>query len=183
MKPDHSKDHEMLASWLAAERAGDDAVAEERLGQIFQGLPLTVPSEAFAARVLAGAGVARRGAARAADLGRQLRPAVAFGLLSAGLASAFLLPLVARLLAEVDPGSTLAAFAGLFAWLTRGSVVVIEVGAALAGYVRMLWLVLTAPPILSTLLVTAAVSTLLIRWLLELLSFHRSASDDRIFYI
>ena len=156
---------ESLHRWLAAERRGREAEAEEILFEVFRALPLTSPAAAFADRVLVGAGVV---------WSLQARAATAACLLLAGLAAALLVPVAVGALALVPPGDVLAApFLGL-AGAANALDEILSVGRLAARLQEALWLVVTAPPVALTLLAMTALAAFAGHWLAGQLSPYRS---------
>jgi hypothetical protein len=158
-------DEQTLHRWLAAESRGRDEDAEQLLFGIFRALPATEPAAGFTDRVLVAAGMVSSW---------RMRVAVTGGLLAAGLAAAFLLPLVIALAAQITPGAVLGLAASAVTALAAVLDELVLIWHFLARLRETLWLVVATPPVALTLLAMAAVSTLAGRWLVELLSLHRS---------
>ncbi len=156
---------ELLYHWLAAERQGREAEAEEVLFEVFRAFPLTLPSSGFAGRVLVGAGVVWSWQARAA---------VAAGVLLSGLAAAFLVPAAITLRHLVTPGDVMVAVAQGLAAAAGTLDEILSLWRFVAGLQEALWLVVATPPVTLTLLAMIAVATLAYRWLVELLALQRS---------
>lgn len=174
-------DHQ-LRRFLAAEAAptvkttaepSAEVMAEQALGAIFALLPAPEPRPDFAARVMARIEAlpwqARRLSAPPADLAPSYRWPLAAALVLAGLATFFFLPAALLLLSRLGPGSLLEGTAG--AW-TFG----IEVFARLAWVMQLarqlvaaLVEVAASPPILLVALGSAALASVLSRWLWFLL--------------
>jgi hypothetical protein len=158
-------DERHLYRWLAAESRGRDEDAEQLLFGLFRGLPEAAPADGFADRVLIAAGVVSSW---------RLRVAATGGLLAAGLAAAFLLPLAFALLGRIDPGAVTAALAAGVTGAAAALDDLVFVWQFLAHLRQTLWMVVSAPPVALTLLATAAVCALSGRWLAGLLSLDRS---------
>lgn len=172
-----------LRRFLAAEVAEDDAAAERALGGLFAALPGSEPRADFAARVMARIEAsplrALPGALpRAArDLPPALRLPLAAALALAGVAAFYVVPALYLLFARLEPGSLLAAGAGLgsafetrlaeWSWLPQLASQLFDA----------LFDVLASPPVLLVLFLSAALATLLSRWLLILLGPARRSSD------
>lgn len=158
-------DEQTLHRWLAAESRGRDEDAEQLLFGLFRALPEAEPAAGFSHRVLVTAGVVSSW---------RMRAAVAGGLLAAGLAAAFLLPLAIGMVAEITPGAVLGLAASAVTALAAALDELVFVWHFLARLRETLWLVVATPPVALTLLAMAAVATLAGRWLVELLSLDRS---------
>lgn len=158
-------DLQTLHRWLEAEERGRDEQAERLLAGIFAGLPQAQPAADFADRVLAAAGVA---------VSWRLRVAVSGGLLAAGLAAAFLLPLAVALVSQIAPADVVEAAASGIAGIANALDELVFIWHFLAHLRETAWLVVSAPPVALTLLTMAAICTLAARWLVDLLSLDRS---------
>ena len=156
--------------WLAAEQRGDDDGAELALAELFAALPLPVPAAGFADRVLRGAGLPPLSAVYP----RWSRVAISACLLVVGAALAYTLPLALGLSRLVAPAEVAGALVqGIVGLLSRVDEVV-ELGRLLAAVVRTSWLVMTAPPVVATLLALTALAALTLRGLSELVSSNRN---------
>ncbi|MEE8525426.1 MAG: hypothetical protein V3T72_15930 [Thermoanaerobaculia bacterium] len=158
-------DEQTLHRWLTAENRGRDEDAEQLLFGLFRALPEAAPVAGFADRVLIAAGVISSW---------RMRAVVTGGLLAAGLAAAFLLPLAIGLVTRIAPGDVLGLAASGVTAVAAAVDELVVVWHFLARLRETLWLVISTPPVALTLLTMAAVSTLAGRWLVELLSLHRS---------
>lgn len=168
-----------LRRFLAADAAEDDAAAERALGGLFAALEGPGPRADFAARVMARieASPLRAMPRAARDLPPALRLPLAAALLLAGVAAFYGAPALYLLLARLDPAALIATGAGLgpalearlaeWAWIA-------QVGRQLT---EALFEVLSSPPVLLFVMLSAALATLLSRWLLILLEPARRPSD------
>lgn len=168
-----------LRRFLAAEVAADDAAGERALGGLFAALPGSEPRADFAARLMARIEASPlRAVPRAArDLPPALRLPLAAALALAGVAAFYVVPALYLLFARLEPGSLLAAGAGLgsafetrlaeWSWLSQLASQLFDA----------LFDVLASPPVLLVLFLSAALATLLSRWLLILLGPARRSSD------
>ncbi len=158
-------DERTLNRWLMAESRGHDEDAEQLLFGLFRGLAPAEPAPDFADRVLLAAGV---------TVSWRLRAAVGSGLLAAGLAAAFLLPLALGLVASIAPGDVLATAAAAVTGIATALDELVFVWNFLVHLRETLWLVVSTPPVALTLLAMVAICFLSGRWLVELLSLDRS---------
>ncbi len=171
----------ILEHWLAAEKAGRDGEAERALERAFSALPAITPAAGFADRVLAATMPARLPAGalvgsvrRTANLARWGRAAVAACLLLAGLAAAYLLPLMLSLSQVIAPAEAIGG-------LVRGFVSVLgRIDELLSLWRVWAWmldtalLVATAPPVVLALLTLTVLSALTFRGLQRALVPNRS---------
>lgn len=154
-----------ISDWLAAERAGRDDLAEKVLGELLRALPEHPVPFGFAGRVLVDAGVV---------LSWRLRAAIGGSLMAAGLAAAFVLPLVLGLLGRIRFGDVLAVVTNGFATAVSALDEMVAVWRFLAQLRESLWLVISTPPVALTLTAMVLVAVLAFRGLSELLSPQRS---------
>ncbi|HXU44750.1 MAG TPA: hypothetical protein VN783_04435 [Thermoanaerobaculia bacterium] len=120
---------ELLTRWLQAEESVDDESAEALLAELASELPEWSPPPGFAARVMAR--VAREQPARGVWTFRWARASVGLGVASAGVAVAWLAPLLWLLLPRPSAAGGVRLTADLFARLGEGL-------AALAGWAESL---------------------------------------------
>lgn len=161
---------DVFSSWWAAERAGRDGDAERALARLFCALPVPAPAADFAGRVLARAGLQ----VVAASYPWWGRAAVAACLLTAGLATAFVLPLVLGLTRLVAPGEAVATLVAGFVAVASRIDEALALWQSLAAVADTVALVATAPPVVLALLTLAALSAFTFRGLSELLTARRS---------
>ncbi len=175
-----------LEIWLAAEQADRDTEAERALARAFSALPAISPSTGFADRVvsaampawtlassLSRAGVASpaspwRGAdvaSRGADITPWGRAAAAACLLLAGLAAAYLLPLVLSLARVIAPAEAIGALVQGFVSAFSRIDELLSLWHIWAWMVDTALLVLTAPPVVLALLTLIVLSALTFRGL------------------
>ncbi len=161
-----------LRRWLTAEAGGRDGDAERALARAFEALPAISPAAGFADRVLAAAMPAPLPAAvLASPWGRGL---VAACLLSAGLAAAYLLPLMLSLTQVIAPAEAIGGLVqGAVAALGRIDEL-LSVWRLWAWLIDTTLLVVTAPPVVLALLTLTVLSALTFRGLQRALVPHRS---------
>ena len=157
-----------IRRWLAAERRGRHDAAELALVRIFQALPMPAASAGFVDRVMAGAGLGRP-----AVYPWWSRAAIAASLLLPGLALAYTLPLVFSLIRLVAPAEVAAGLVQGFVGLAGRLDEVLSLWRFFAGLVEASMLIVTAPPVLATLLILTVLSAFTFRGLSELLSLAR----------
>ncbi len=161
----------ILEHWLAAEENGRDAEAERALARAFSALPTLPPSAGFADRVLAAAMPARGPFATHPGWARGSAAAC---LLSAGLAAAYLLPLMLSLAQAIAPAEAIAGLVqGLVAAFGRIDDL-LSVWRVWTWVVDTTLLVATAPPVVLALLTLTVLSALTFRGLHRALVPHRS---------
>lgn len=152
--------HTVFERWLLAEKKGRDAQAEQALGTLFSALPETSPSAGFADRILLAVAVRRPAA-----LPWWSRAAIAASLILAGLAAASGLPLAISLFQVLAPTDLIAA--GIQGFVAMASRVdeVLSLWRLWAGIADTALLVVTAPPVVLSLLTLTALSALTFRGL------------------
>jgi hypothetical protein len=164
-----------LRQFLRAEATDDVAKSEQALAGIFAALPAIEPRPDFAARVMALIEAAPRRVAR--DLRPAFRYPLAAALLLVGLAAFYLLPALLVLSSRVESGSfwraansfwvasfeRLASLAWVFQLFSQLLEAVVEV--------------VSSPPILIFAFGSAAVASVLWRWMWHLLEPSRRSSD------
>ncbi len=163
-----NRDDTIFKRWLAAERAGRDAAAEQALSALFVGLPWSSPAAGFADRVLAAA------LPRTVAMPLWGRAAVAAGLLSAGLGVALLLPLAWSLVRIVAPGDAIGALVQGFVAAASRIDELLSLWRLGAHVVESAVLVVTAPPVVLSLLTLATLSAFTFRGLKRALVPYRS---------
>ena len=171
----HPKD--ALERWWTAESGGREAEAERALFSLFRVLPEPVPSPDFADRVVA-AWTTGREELRAPGFRPtwRIRLAIALCLFLAGLAAAFLLPTVLGMSRFVTPSEVIASVAAGFSTLVQSFAGVVSLWGFLAHLRDSLLLVVTAPPVIASLLMGATLAALAFRGLIELLHPARSSA-------
>jgi len=163
----------VIGRWLIAERDGRESAAEGALGRIFEALPTASPSAGFADRVLAGVGLGRVTPV-AAVYPWWSRAAIAACLILAGLASAYTLPLVFSLTRLVAPAEVAGVLVQGFVALVGRVDEALSLWRFFAGFIETLMLIVTAPPVLLTLLTLTVLSAFTFHGLSELLSLRRN---------
>ena len=158
-----------IRRWLASERRGNEREAEHTLARVFRAMPMPAASAGFADRVLAGVGLGS-----AAVYPGWSRAAIAACLLVAGLALSYTLPLVLSLTRLVAPGEAAGLLVQGFVALVGRLDEALSIWRFFAGLVETSMLIVTAPPVLLTLLALAALSAFTLRGLSDLLSEGRS---------
>lgn len=162
------RDDIIFKRWLAAESGGRDAAAEQALNALFAGLPQAVPGVGFADRVLAAA------LRRPAAMPGWSRAAIAASLLSAGLAAALLLPLALSLVRFIAPGEAVGALVQGFIAAASRVDELLWLGRLGAQVVEAALLIVTAPPVVLSLLTLTALSAFTFRGLRRALVPYRS---------
>ncbi len=170
------RDDTIFKRWLAAERSGRDAAAEQALGALFVGLPQARPAADFADRVLAACGrpvwMSRRGAN--GPIPWWSRAAIAACLLLAGLAAALLLPLALSLVRFIAPGEAIGALVQGFVTAASRIDELLSLWRLGAQVVETALLIVTAPPVVLSLLTLTALSAFTFRGLKRVLVPYRS---------
>ncbi len=160
-----------LERWLAAEDADDTAEAEGALAVLFSAWPNPLPRTDFAERVLIGAGLRPLPAVYP----WWSRAVIAVCLLLAGLATAYVLPLVFNLVQLVAPsqlaGGVVQTFVGLLSRFDE-LLAIWRIGARM---VAPSVLIATSPQVVLMLLALTASSVFIFRGLNLLLSPPRSS--------
>ena len=162
---------QLLHKWLLSENRQRDEEAEALLFELFEHLPMPTPSQGFADRVLARAGIHD---ARPADLQGAWRYFTIAALLLTALPVAGSVPLVGGLLAGFDA-------AALIGFLTGGLTALIHLladlwslGEAIGSFGRALWLLMASPQALAVLCTMTVFILVVSRWLVALISSQRT---------
>ncbi len=158
-----------LHRWLAAEAQGHDADAERALQALFVGLFAVRPNRGFAGRVLAAAGVERP------PWSLPRRAAVALCLLAAGLAAAYLPPILLGVARGLGPGRIFDAVIQASLALYEQIAVLVTVGQVFEGLYRAFVVVAISPPVVAAWFLALAVSVFGVRALARLLALERSS--------
>ena len=160
---------EHLHRFLTAETEGRDAAAERALQALFLGLPAGRPRPGFAGRVLAAAGVARP------PWSVPRRAAVAACLLAAGLAAAYLPPILFGVARALGPGRIFDAVIRTALALYEQLALVATLGSLCETLYRAFVVVATSPPAVVAWILALAVSVAGGRALSRLLTLQRSS--------
>lgn len=158
-----------LESFLSAERAGRDRIAEAALTALFRTLPMAAPVPGLADRVLLASGIGQNRA-----WSWKARGAVAAAVVSAGLALAWMLPILAVLWPRLAPRQVVGgAIHGLVS-ATQGLADWFSFWFRIVDFVDTLLVVVTAPPVVLALILMGSLAALLTRGLMELVVADRS---------
>lgn len=160
---------EHLHRWLAAEGQGRDAEAERALQALFVGLPAARPRLGFAGRVLAAAGVERPPWSVAQ------RAAVGCCLLAAGLAAAYLPPILFGVARGLGPGRIFDAVIQAALALCEQIAVLVTLGQVCESLYQAFVVVATSPAAVAAWVLALAVSVAGVRALTRLLAWERSS--------
>lgn len=161
---------ELAASEAArSEAVSETARSEEALFALFAALPDAAPVPGFATAVLQRSGLVRR------DLGwgARLATAMAYALVLAG--AVWVVPPAAGMLAQLELSAALKALVDAFTFLAARLGDLVMLGQRLAGFGRVLWLILASPPVVLASTLCAALTLLMGRWLAALLAVPRSS--------
>lgn len=160
--------------WLAAERRGASAAAEQALAALLARLPEARPRPGFADRVLAAAGLAAAPALRPALVwpGRAL---VAACLLVTAVAVAYLPALAVLITDQVTVAGMVSFLVSTFTRAIDYLALAIAIGEILATLYEALLRVVLSPPVAFAWLGALVFSTWTLRWLVQLLSPQRKA--------
>ena len=149
--------------------AGPVGESEQALFALFANLPEVAPRPDFAAAVLRRAGIERR------DFGWQGQVATAMAYLLVLAGAVWLLPVVVGLLGQFELSAALKAMVDLFTFVVARIGDLVAFSQKLAGFGRVLWLILTSPPVVLVTTLCAALTLLMGRWLATLLAVPRSS--------
>lgn len=169
--------HDHLRRWLFADSLSTnshnpdlDPVGEEALRQLMLALPEARPRPGFADRVMMASGLERPGLERSGLERPVWDMLVGLVLLLVGSAVASLPALVVRLGELVSVADVVSATADIFTLAVGSLATVLAVGEVVGGLYDALLLVVLSPPMMLTMLASFVVSTLTLRWLIQLLS-------------
>lgn len=166
---------EDLRLFLQAEAAEDVARSERVLGGILAALPAASPRPDFADRVMALIEAAPRRVAR--DLKPAFRYPLAAALALVGLAVFYLLPAVVLLSARVEAGSLWRAANGFWVASFERLASLSWVFQLCRQLLEAVFEIAASPPFLFFALGSAAVASVLSRWMWLLLAPSRRSSD------
>lgn len=167
-----------LREFLRAEAADDGEAAEAALRSLFAALPPVEPGAGFAGRVMARIAAAPRVLARApADLPRPFRWPLAAALFLSGIAAFYLLPAALLLASRLEPGGVLKLTAEFWSAAGERLAALAWIHQAVGQLLGALFEVAATPTFLLGAVATAALVTLLARWLFLLLEPSRRISD------
>lgn len=134
--------------WLEAERRGAVEAAEAALRGVFRQLPLPAPAAGFAARVMAGVGLARRAAPQPA-LG--WRVAIGGAIVVAAAAAALAPAVASDLLARLSPAAVVGFVVGGLVETCQRLAEGLAFWQIMLAIGRALGSVLTSPPAMAAL--------------------------------
>jgi hypothetical protein len=166
---------EDLRAFLQAEGADDAARSERALGGVFAALPAVEPRADFAARVMALIEAAPRRVAR--DLRPAFRYPLAAALVLVGLAAFYLLPAMVLLSTRVEAGSLWRAANGFWVASFERLASLSWVFQLCSQLLEAAFEIAASPPFLLFALGSAAVASVLSRWMWLLLAPSRRSSD------
>lgn len=158
-----------LEQWLQAEQSGNERAAESALAGLFQSLPVASPIPGLADRVLAGTHLSRP-----RSWSWRSRALVTGAVASAGLAFVWLVPLVAVFVQRFEPSKVVSGAIEGLVGLTRSLVDWFSFWIEVADFIDTLLVVVTAPPVALTMILTGCLAALLTRGLVELVASDRS---------
>lgn len=164
-----------LRTFLQAEAAGDVARSERALGGIFAALPAVEPRRDFAARVMSLIETAPLRVAR--DLRPAFRYPLAAALALVGLAAFYLLPAAVLISTRVEAGSLWRAANGFWVGSFERLASLSWVFQLFSQLLEALFEIAASPPFLLFALGSAAVASVLSRWMWLLLEPSRRSSD------
>ena len=175
--PDRDELDAAAGAFLDAERridasdpgTGPVGESEQALFALFAALPDMAPHPNFASAVLRSAGIERR------DFGWQGQVATAMAYLLVLAGAVWLLPMVVGLLGQFELSAALKAMVDLFTFVVARIGDLVTLSQRLAGFGRVLWLILTSPPVVLVSTLCAALTLLMGRWLATLLAVPRSS--------
>ncbi len=158
-----------LERFLKAERAGQDRAAEAALTALFRTLPMAAPVPGLADKVLLASGIDRSRA-----WSWKARSAVAAAVASAGLALAWLLPILSVLSPRLAPGKVVGGAVHGLVSAAQGLAEWFSFWFRIADFIDTLLVAVTAPPVVLALILTGSLAVLLTRGLVNLVVDDRS---------